>query len=66
MDVESSGRTVRFTADAKDFKSAVQCVQALREDPSIESASLASHEMRDDPSGAKLRFQGELVWKALQ
>jgi hypothetical protein len=66
LDLESNGRTLRFSADARDFKSAVQCIQALHDDPLVDRVSLTSHEVRDDPSGARLRFQAELKYKAAQ
>lgn len=64
VEADGVGKTLRLTAQARQFTAARNFVEQLQGLAPVSSASLVSHETVDEDGQSVLRFQVELMWRA--
>ena len=65
LEADGNTRTLRLTAQARNFTAARNFVEQLQRIAPVTAVSLSSHEAAADAGQPVLRFQVEVLWKAL-
>ncbi len=64
LEADGAARTLRLTAQARNFTAARNFVEQLQRIAPVTAVSLSSHEAAADAGQPVLRFQVEVLWRA--